>query len=187
MLTLSIIVTCTTIKGAGPAIKCVLNLLVQISWSWARLGPLENAWINEIQYDRMSIYFWSNLVNAHFWVIIVCCKSFKATRFDQGRVISNLRACQIINCCSSFLFLGLYRKMVSYVLLCSGLGSPTEIAVVREATGNCKSYVGSASDNLLSIFFPQRLCKVFFRRLSWEHLWHLVNRTRRSSWESWLV
>lgn len=32
-------------------------------------------------------------------------------------------------------FLGLYRKIVSYVLLCSGLGSPTDIAVVREATG----------------------------------------------------
>ena len=32
-------------------------------------------------------------------------------------------------------FVGLYRKVVSYVLLHSGLGSPTEIAVVREATG----------------------------------------------------
>ena len=30
---------------------------------------------------------------------------------------------------------GLYRKIVSYVLLSSGLGSPTDIAVVREATG----------------------------------------------------
>ena len=29
----------------------------------------------------------------------------------------------------------LYRKIVSYVLLRSGLGSPTDIAVVREATG----------------------------------------------------
>ena len=35
---------------------------------------------------------------------------------------------------------GLYRKVVSYVLLRSGLGSPTEIAVVREATGTDKSY-----------------------------------------------
>ena len=32
---------------------------------------------------------------------------------------------------------GLYRKIVSYILLRSGLGSPTEIAVVREATGMC--------------------------------------------------
>lgn len=30
----------------------------------------------------------------------------------------------------------LYRKIVSAVLLRSGLGSPTDIAVVREATGN---------------------------------------------------
>ena len=29
----------------------------------------------------------------------------------------------------------LYRKIVSAVLLRSGLGSPTDIAVVREATG----------------------------------------------------
>lgn len=34
---------------------------------------------------------------------------------------------------------GLYRKIVSYVLLCSGLGSPTEIAVVREATAALQS------------------------------------------------
>ena len=33
---------------------------------------------------------------------------------------------------------GLYRKIVSYILLRSGLGSPTEIAVVREATGIVK-------------------------------------------------
>lgn len=33
----------------------------------------------------------------------------------------------------------LYRKIVSAVLLRSGLGSPTDIAVVREATGNHKS------------------------------------------------
>lgn len=32
----------------------------------------------------------------------------------------------------------LYRKIVSAVLLRSGLGSPTDIAVVREATGNYK-------------------------------------------------
>lgn len=31
--------------------------------------------------------------------------------------------------------IGLYRKIVSYALLRSGLGSPTEIIVVREATG----------------------------------------------------
>ena len=31
---------------------------------------------------------------------------------------------------------GLYRKIVSCVLLRSGLGSPTDIGVVREATGN---------------------------------------------------
>lgn len=29
----------------------------------------------------------------------------------------------------------LYRKIVSYVLLRSGLGSPTDIKIVREATG----------------------------------------------------
>ena len=34
-----------------------------------------------------------------------------------------------------FFFLGLYRRIVSCVLLRSGLGSPTDIAVVREATG----------------------------------------------------
>lgn len=33
------------------------------------------------------------------------------------------------------LCLGLYRRIVSCVLLRSGLGSPTDIAVVREATG----------------------------------------------------
>ena len=34
--------------------------------------------------------------------------------------------------------IALYRKIVSYVLLRSGLGLPTDIAVVREATGkNC--------------------------------------------------
>ena len=33
------------------------------------------------------------------------------------------------------MYIGLYRKVVSYVLLHSGLGSPTDIAVVREATG----------------------------------------------------
>jgi hypothetical protein len=30
----------------------------------------------------------------------------------------------------------LYRKIVSAILLRSGLGSPTDISVVREATGN---------------------------------------------------
>jgi hypothetical protein len=34
----------------------------------------------------------------------------------------------------------LYRKIVSAVLLRSGLGSPTDIAVVREATGNYTVY-----------------------------------------------
>jgi hypothetical protein len=33
------------------------------------------------------------------------------------------------------LSIGLYRKIVSYVLLRSGLGAPTDIGVVREATG----------------------------------------------------
>ena len=33
------------------------------------------------------------------------------------------------------MFVGLYRRIVSCVLLRSGLGSPTDIAVVREATG----------------------------------------------------
>ena len=39
----------------------------------------------------------------------------------------------------------LYRKIVSAVLLRSGLGSPTDIAVVREATGLlvfCFDYLG---------------------------------------------
>ena len=35
----------------------------------------------------------------------------------------------------------LYRKIVSAVLLRSGLGSPTDIAVVREATGELYYYV----------------------------------------------
>jgi len=35
------------------------------------------------------------------------------------------------DCCD----VALYRKIVSYILLQSGLGSPTDIAVVREATG----------------------------------------------------
>lgn len=35
---------------------------------------------------------------------------------------------------------GLYRKIVSYVLLRSGLGSSTDITTVREATGNHKDY-----------------------------------------------
>ena len=46
-----------------------------------------------------------------------------------------------------FIHIGMYRKIVSYALLRSGLGSPTEIAVVREATGKlwdfalfCNSY-----------------------------------------------
>ena len=34
----------------------------------------------------------------------------------------------------------LYRKIVSAVLLRSGLGSPTDIAVVREATGTLTEY-----------------------------------------------
>ncbi|XP_022407974.1 cilia- and flagella-associated protein 206 [Delphinapterus leucas] len=33
----------------------------------------------------------------------------------------------------------LYRKIVSYVLLCSGLGSPTDIKIVREATAALQS------------------------------------------------
>lgn len=36
---------------------------------------------------------------------------------------------------------GLYRKIVSYVLLRSGLGSPTDINTVREATGKLCFYV----------------------------------------------
>jgi len=31
----------------------------------------------------------------------------------------------------------LYRKTVSYVLLRTGLGSATDVSVVREATGSC--------------------------------------------------
>ena len=41
---------------------------------------------------------------------------------------------------SNVVFIALYRKIVSYVLLRSGLGSPTDIGVVREATG--KWFVG---------------------------------------------
>ena len=51
--------------------------------------------------------------------------------------------CSLVDCGGWFvgspvemsLHAGLYRKIVSYVLLRSGLGSPTELAVVREATG----------------------------------------------------
>lgn len=40
-------------------------------------------------------------------------------------------------------YIALYRKIVSYVLLRSGLGSPTDIGVVREATGKelCPRYI----------------------------------------------
>ncbi len=38
-------------------------------------------------------------------------------------------------CVVVVLSLALYRKIVSFILLQSGLGSPTDIAVVREATG----------------------------------------------------
>lgn len=41
-----------------------------------------------------------------------------------------------IKCLNFWHLLGLYRKIVSCVLLRSGLGSPTDITVVREATGN---------------------------------------------------
>lgn len=36
----------------------------------------------------------------------------------------------------------LYRKIVSSILLRSGLGSPTDIAVVREATGMFAHLIG---------------------------------------------
>lgn len=44
----------------------------------------------------------------------------------------------------------LYRKIVSAVLLRSGLGSPTDIAVVREATGKSLS--------LMSIIITSKPC-----------------------------
>ena len=44
-------------------------------------------------------------------------------------------------------YIALYRKIVSYVLLRSGLGSPTDIGVVREATG--KNYF----PQYLTLFF----------------------------------
>ena len=50
-----------------------------------------------------------------------------------------------------YAILGLYRKIVSYVLLCSGLGSPTDISVVREATG---MYIRT-------IKFNEEICHVF--------------------------
>ena len=40
-----------------------------------------------------------------------------------------------LTCANYAQYLGLYRKIVSCVLLRSGLGSPTDIGVVREATG----------------------------------------------------
>ena len=42
---------------------------------------------------------------------------------------------QYLNWIWGLVFVGLYRRIVSCVLLRSGLGSPTDIAVVREATG----------------------------------------------------
>ena len=54
----------------------------------------------------------------------------------------------------------LYRKIVSAVLLRSGLGSPTDIAVVREATGiNTALWVKFSADGILkyfSYFFKQQ-------------------------------
>lgn len=41
-----------------------------------------------------------------------------------------------LSCYYLVYYIALYRKIVSYVLLRSGLGSPTDIAIVREATGN---------------------------------------------------
>ncbi len=45
-------------------------------------------------------------------------------------------------------YAALYRKIVSYVLLRSGLGSPTDIAIVREATGENRVNPCGAEDFL---------------------------------------
>jgi len=58
----------------------------------------------------------------------------------------------------------LYRKIVSYVLLRSGLGSPTDIAVVREATGSanaCALFTSFFVDFYLMPFFAAALQSVF--------------------------
>lgn len=47
----------------------------------------------------------------------------------------------------------LYRKIVSYVLLRSGLGSPTDIKIVREATGKKGNDFHSISENIRSSYF----------------------------------
>ena len=74
----------------------------------------------------------------------------------------------------------LYRKIVSYALLRSGLGSPTNIAVVREATGEPRNTVTVPDvKNSLSLppFLPpspslfQLLCRVYFHRQSWVCSW----------------
>lgn len=49
--------------------------------------------------------------------------------------MTNIVPLSIVLIKSLNLYLGLYRRIVSCVLLRSGLGSPTDIAVVREATG----------------------------------------------------
>ena len=47
----------------------------------------------------------------------------------------SLKVRGILHYQSLMYYIALYRKIVSYVLLRSGLGSPTDIGVVREATG----------------------------------------------------
>lgn len=59
---------------------------------------------------------------------------------------------------SVHMFVGMYRKIVSYALLRSGLGSPTEIAVVREATGKLWDFVTITIIILLCIYGSTSSC-----------------------------
>lgn len=54
----------------------------------------------------------------------------------------------------------LYRKIVSAVLLRSGLGSPTDIAVVREATG--KSHFSLCTILYTRLFLPHLFFSPFY-------------------------
>ena len=56
-------------------------------------------------------------------------------RVIESRLSSVSREITDSRACAREELESLYRKIVSYVLLRSGLGSPTDIKIVREATG----------------------------------------------------
>lgn len=56
-------------------------------------------------------------------------------RVLESRLGSVMREITDNRACAREELESLYRKIVSYVLLRSGLGSPTDIKIVREATG----------------------------------------------------